>query len=1344
MKQIGAKLISCLLILLMAALLIPAMAEETGALLIELDAADSVGEIACSITADGQEAASGVLTPGETARFDGLAARNYVITLTLPRDAALTALNGYPTLQRGLAQWIGGVTAGADSLYLAALEQTGALTGSIAHLANAVTVYAEGPRASESAVTDGTYTLDGLLPDAYVLTAQLPAGAYTDDAPEGAVTYTVLADGAVEARMEAAVTAGQTAALPQITRITTAPVTGAVTDGLGNALPGVQVTLIDAEGREAATAVTDDTGAWLAEVALGSYTVRYAGAVIADGAAEATAPVPAQPVKAVAGKPASVTVFAFGDANNNSTFGKNEKGVAGVKMELIAADSMVVAASGVTDAEGYVTLTAPEGEYILRATGADDYAFGKKGTALRFTHSIMAETLAQTQQSDPIRLSAGAPLEVGVGMEHLASITGHYWHDLNNDGLWQEDEPGMPGLRVSIAGVRNGYEAETTTDENGAYTFTRLKTGSYNVTYYVPDGYVFTVKTSGDIARRSRLTTEANREDSDRIELERGDVLTDRNIGLMTECVIEGVCFLDANYNGVFDEGEPVLPGVELKLSRQSNNVLLQTVVSDENGVYRFDGLRGSTFGIRALLPNGCTYTVAVDDPQGNQFPENNGKRERKIANITVEHGGHTRVLLGAIKYGSMTGVLYYDNNFTSAWESGEKIVQGHIITLWNAQGEKVASVKTAKSGAYTFNNLTPGEYRVKASPVKGYAFTAEGAGNILHNLPDGTGESNLITLPIGETLTHLDIGMIEPAAVEGVAFADANDNGLYDRSEQGLAGTVVKLMTATGAEAVTEVDKNGRFRFGALMPGKYYLRYELPENGVFSPRVEGGNAVVGEGSIGAGDWFELQAGDVYEAPVCGGLDLGVIAGLAYADPNGNGLLEESESLLPGMTIILTPSRADLAEQTIVTGADGAFRLEGLRPDTYTLTVACPENCVLSRLPGVTLGLKAGLESQSVQVKVGMGAQWEDQRLGCVMPSTWSGMAYYDENDDGLIAAEEAPAADETVILRDADTGEDLRSTVTGEDGAFIIEGIAPGRYVLVFPLTEGLRVPKAGDSSFTLQGSDLVSGVLTVEESKEYTGALLAIVRETTLAGHVWLEEGGATTPVSGAMVTLLDAAGLVLAEQTTAADGAYAFSGLMPGDYAIDVMLPAGRAPVKNTDDMLAETGLISILARTSGTNGASGVIPVKMAQHQLNLDIGSVLPGRLGDRCWLDLNGNGLQDGDEAGLPGVTIELIREGEVVATTVSDQYGYYAFHNVYPTTYTLRVTWPEQVQPTVLRPELRLIVSVLQADGTSVPVTVESNASNYNADLGFVLLNEKKLPDGYGEGDAQIWKKKK
>ena len=52
------------------------------------------------------------------------------------------------------------------------------------------------------------------------------------------------------------------------------------------------------------------------------------------------------------------------------------------------------------------------------------------------------------------------------------------------------------------------------------------------------------------------------------------------------------------------------------------------------------------------------------------------------------------------------------------------------------------------------------------------------------------------------------------------------------------------------------------------------------------------------------------------------------------------------------------------------------------------------------------------------------------------------------------------------------------------------------------------------------------------------------------------------------------------------------------------------------------------------------------------------------------------------------------------------------------------------------------MIVSVLQENGESILVPVESDGVNYAADLGFVLVKEGKFPAGYGEGVAQDWTK--
>ncbi len=59
-------------------------------------------------------------------------------------------------------------------------------------------------------------------------------------------------------------------------------------------------------------------------------------------------------------------------------------------------------------------------------------------------------------------------------------------------------------------------------------------------------------------------------------------------------------------------------------------------------------------------------------------------------------------------------------------------------------------------------------------------------------------------------------------------------------------------------------------------------------------------------------------------------------------------------------------------------------------------------------------------------------------------------------------------------------------------------------------------------------------------------------------------------------------------------------------------------------------------------------------------------------------MDLNGNGIQDPGEPGVPGVTVSLVQNGVVVDTTTTDANGFYNFPNVVPGTYTVEFSLPD------------------------------------------------------------------
>ncbi|MBL0146820.1 MAG: hypothetical protein IPP48_14940 [Chitinophagaceae bacterium] len=97
-----------------------------------------------------------------------------------------------------------------------------------------------------------------------------------------------------------------------------------------------------------------------------------------------------------------------------------------------------------------------------------------------------------------------------------------------------------------------------------------------------------------------------------------------------------------------------------------------------------------------------------------------------------------------------------------------------------------------------------------------------------------------------------------------------------------------------------------------------------------------------------------------------------------------------------------------------------------------------------------------------------------------------------------------------------------------------------------------------------------------------------------------------------------------------------------------------------------------------------GNTTIITLSPGENQLNIDAGisfNTIPptANIGDRVWLDIDKDGIQDAGEPGVAGVTVTLYdNTGAIVATTVTDANGNYLFTNVTPGTgYTIGFTAP-------------------------------------------------------------------
>lgn len=884
-----------------------------------------------------------------------------------------------------------------------------------------------------------------------------------------------------------------------------------------------------------------------------------------------------------------------------------------------------------------------------------------------------------------------------------SSIAGFVYADLNNNGGKDAGETGVAGVTLTLTGTAidgTPVTKSVTSGADGSYLLAYLPQGNYTVTETTqPAGYRDGTDTAGTAGG-----TAANPGDAiSNIALPANTAATGYDFGELPDAQISGKVFSDLNNNGVIDAGESGIGSPSVTVTLSGTDDLGQTVslttTTDGSGNYTFKQLRPGNYTITETQPAGYLpgkasvgtglATAGSASADGNVF-----------SGLVLKPGEHgSNYNFGELAGTSLSGYVYIDANKNGMRDVNETAgIGGVTITLTGTDdlGQPVhATTTTANDGGYTFANLRPGTYTLAETQPAQWQDGGDSIGMVA-GTPNGSLAANdtvgNIVLGAGQSGTGYNFGEIGQG-LGGFVYVDANNNGMHDASEVGIAGVTLTITnTLTNASVTVTTDASGAYLAANLPAGTYRITETQPaqyKDGKEQLGTLGGTQVVN-------DTFDnivlgvSQAGANYNF----GELAARLSGAVFVDANSNGVRDSGEPGLAGVAIALTGVDMDgqTVSRTTVTDAQGEYVFDGLLPSNgagYTLAETQPVAYADGAEHVGSLGGTAGPAGTSVigGIAVAAGAQGVNYDFA-ELTGGITGSVFVDANNDGVRDSGEPPLAGVTVRITGTDIDGALvdRTTTTAADGTYVFSGLTkagPGGYTLTeTPPTgyiDGKNVPgliNGAACAVCSTATHHVIGNVPFDPAHTFTAFDFPELTPSALQGSVYDDVNGngvrdTGEGLSGVTVTLTgtdDQGQSVTRTVTTGGDGSYSFDGLRPGDYVLTETQPAG----------LGDVGSRAGTAGGSTTPNAISAIHLPQGTTATGYDFidhGGVLGGSV----YYDKNGNGVRDADEPGIAGVTVTLGGPVSHVATTQAD--GSYQFTGLIAGNYTVSETQPALYQ---------------------------------------------------------------
>ncbi len=271
---------------------------------------------------------------------------------------------------------------------------------------------------------------------------------------------------------------------------------------------------------------------------------------------------------------------------------------------------------------------------------------------------------------------------------------------------------------------------------------------------------------------------------------------------------------------------------------------------------------------------------------------------------ITDQNGCQCETTIAINDPARVGDFVWEDLNGDGIQDANEPGIANVEVTLTgiDTNGDEVSlTTTTDENGAYDFDGLLPGTYKISFATPADFTSTTANVGNDNQDSDAVDGMTEDFTIEYGDEDVSFDAGFYNPVNIGNFVWLDADNDGIQDANEAGVNEVLVSLIdlgpdgvfgTADDVLVATQTTQtnngaDGYYQFTEVAPGKYVVKFaltDLPVEYEFTEQNAGGNTVDSnvDPSTGQTETIMVMSGQTDDNSIDAGLVLACDVNAAF------------------------------------------------------------------------------------------------------------------------------------------------------------------------------------------------------------------------------------------------------------------------------------------------------------------------------------------------------------------------------------------------------------------------------------------------------------------------------